>query len=550
MASREPDIQPMAFQSPLLLSVGAVLLLLAVRRLRRRSSLPLPPGPPALPLIGNVLDVPTDGPMGFRDLCTKYGDVVHLDVAGQPMIVLGSQEAASDLLEKRSSNYSDRAPSPMVDIAGFGWAFTVRGYGSFWRRGRRAFHQFFNQAAVQNYADDQRLEAHRLVMRLIHKPEAFVHHIRHMFGSSIMRVVYGIEVDEDSVDYLKIAEDTMSIFSEAFQPGRFLIETLPFLRHLPSWVPGATVKLKGVAWRPVVWRLVEEPWKYAMAAMKEGTARPSMASSLMANVPQSFGESDDVSEEEAIYRGTTATAYAGGADTTLSTVQTFFLAMAAHPHVLAKAQVELDAVVGPHRLPEFSDMESLPYLRAVVKELLRWRVVVPLGVPHRSMEDDEYRGYVIPKGSLLVANIWTKADSSASRARAIARDPDVYDNPDAFIPERFLTAEGELDPDVRDPATFSFGYGRRLMAAGNRARICPGRHYATSVLFMVAATVLHTMSITAPLGKDGKPIPMEGKMTYGLLSYPERFECVIKPRSAEAVALIQASCGDLPGHDE
>ena len=88
-----------------------------------------------------------------------------------------------------------------------------------------------------------------------------------MFGSSIMRVVYGIEVDEEPVDYLKIAEDTMTIFSEAFQPGKFLIETLPFLRHLPSWVPGATVKAKGVAWRPVVWKIVEEPWKYAMAAM-------------------------------------------------------------------------------------------------------------------------------------------------------------------------------------------------------------------------------------------------------------------------------------------
>ena len=64
------------------------------------------------------------------------------------------------------------------DSAGFGWAFTVRSYGSFWRRSRRAFHQFFNQTAVQNYAADHRLEAHRLVMRLMDKPEAFVHHIR------------------------------------------------------------------------------------------------------------------------------------------------------------------------------------------------------------------------------------------------------------------------------------------------------------------------------------------------------------------------------------
>lgn len=88
-----------------------------------------------------------------------------------------------------------------------------------------------------------------------------------VFGSSIMRIAYGIEVDEEPVDYLKMAEDTMTIFSEAFQPGKYLMETFPALRYLPSWMPGATVKRDGERWRPVVWKLVERPWKLAMAAM-------------------------------------------------------------------------------------------------------------------------------------------------------------------------------------------------------------------------------------------------------------------------------------------
>ena len=91
---------------------------------------------------------------------------------------------------------------------------------------------------------------------------------------------------------------------------------------------------------------------------------------------------------------------------TLSTVQSFVLAMASFPEVLEKAQAELDLVVGPHRLPEFSDRESLPYINALIKELLRWRSVVPVGVPHRSLEDDEYNGYFIPEGTLLVPNVW------------------------------------------------------------------------------------------------------------------------------------------------
>ena len=124
----------MLLQSVLVfLAVGPILVTL-IQRFRRGSSSPLPPGPPKLPVIGNALNFPTDGPAGFRDLSTRYGlcscsprcspfrltplsgDVMHLDVLGQPVIVLGSHEAASDLLEKRSSNYSDRAPSPMVDM--------------------------------------------------------------------------------------------------------------------------------------------------------------------------------------------------------------------------------------------------------------------------------------------------------------------------------------------------------------------------------------------------------------------------------------------------
>lgn len=82
------------------------------------------------------------------------------------------------------------------------------------------------------------------------------------------------------------------------------------------------------------------------------------------------------------------------------------MAMAMHPDVQAKAQAELDAVVGPNRLPEHSDRDALPYVNAVAKEALRWQNVVPLGVVHRSMADDEYRGYFLPKGTIVLPNVW------------------------------------------------------------------------------------------------------------------------------------------------
>jgi hypothetical protein len=104
-------------------------------------------------------------------------------------------------------------------------------------------------------------------------------------------------------------------------------------------------------------------------------------------------------------------------------VQTLFLAMALYPEVQKKAHAEIDAVVGPNRLPDFHDRPSLPYINAVVKESSRWNLVLPFGrpfvviivstiltscegVPHMSTNDDEYNGFYIPKGTIMIGNAW------------------------------------------------------------------------------------------------------------------------------------------------
>ena len=87
-------------------------------------------------------------------------------------------------------------------------------------------------------------------------------------------------------------------------------------------------------------------------------------------------------------------------------------------------------------------------------------------------------------------------------------DPEAYDEPDTYRPERFLK-DGKLDPTVRDPSKFVFGYGRR---------ICPGRYYAEAALFINTASVLHVFDIMPPLDQDGRPIRIEPRMTDGLVT--------------------------------
>ena len=87
-------------------------------------------------------------------------------------------------------------------------------------------------------------------------------------------------------------------------------------------------------------------------------------------------------------------------------MEVFFLAAAMHPECQKAAQAELDAVVGPDRLPEFSDYDRLPYVKAFVKELTRWHISLPMGLPHATVDDDEYNGYFIPAGTIVNVNLW------------------------------------------------------------------------------------------------------------------------------------------------
>lgn len=153
--------------------------------------------------------------------------------------------------------------------------------------------------------------------------------------------------------------------------------------------------------------------------------------------------------------------------------------MALHPDVQKKAQAELDAVVGSDRLPDFTDQGSLLYLNALTKEVLRWHAVAPIGVPHRSVDDDFYKDSLIPGGSIVMANQWSVHAPAPERMvsiillhRALSRDESLYPDPEHFSPERFLH-DDESTPDAKNPFNYAFGFGRRY-AVRSPIAVCIG----------------------------------------------------------------------------
>jgi cytochrome P450 len=167
----------------------------------------------------------------------------------------------------------------------------------------------------------------------------------------------------------------------------------------------------------------------------------------------------------------------------------WLLAMLAYPDTQTRAQAELDAVVGRARLPTFADYPRLPYIRAMVKEVLRWRPVSPLAVYHRSTEDDWYEGMFIPKGTICIPNVWH-----------MNRDPEVFGkNTEHFDPGRYLDSRGDIAPGISD-GHCSYGFGRR---------ICVARHMADNALFINIAVLLWATRIDRKKDASGRFLPLD-----------------------------------------
>ncbi|KAI0697621.1 cytochrome P450 [Cerioporus squamosus] len=502
---------PMIIYSPFVVLVYLLLASLswsALRWRRRTQGRRLPPGPRRLPLVGNLFNHPRAKRwVAYHELCARYGDVLYFSIMGKSILVLDTPRAVTAFLEKKAANTSDRTQSPMIELSGSSLNFGFMPYGQWWRRHRRAFWQHFNPGAAAAHWPAQRAVAHLFLGKLLRDPSRLREHIRYTFAGAILKVAYDIDVEDEDDRYVAAVDAALEGPVQGLVPGTFLVDFLPVLRHVPTWCPGATSQRLFAKWQAAAERLKNLPYGRVVAALDRTSEPRSIIGTLIKQI--TVTEAAARREEEEIVKNVGAVAFEAGSDTTYITLLAMFVAMVMHPDVLQKAHTELDRVVGRDRLPDFSDRDALVYVNAIVKETLRWHPVLPLGIPHCTVDDDELDGYFVPAGTVVMPNLW-----------ACMRDEETYDEPEEFRPERFIR-DGQLDPAVRDPATVVFGFGCRFVAESlspllpspgavpdrrvGPCRICPGRYFAQAGLFITVASVLHVFDITPPLDDQGPP---------------------------------------------
>lgn len=502
-----------------LATLAAVAWLLS--RVRGGTRPPLPPGPPRKPLIGNLLDVPKGRDwLTYANWAEKYGDIISLTVLGQTVIVLNSLEDARELFVARATNYSERIRMTMIELSGWGDASAIVPPGERFRAMRRFIVQLLGPEAIKNCIPVLEAEIDAHLRRLIAKPKQDLHKLTsRLTGSIILRLVYGYEVTSDNDMFVQQSEEVLKSFHLISTPG-WVVDVFPMLRHLPSWLPGMGFKRKASKWKELAESSRMNTFDWTKRQIASGKRLPCFAADLL--------EDQDRMKDERTFASVLSDLYAAGSDTTATAVLNFFLFMALHPEVQRHAQQEIDRVTRGERLPVYADLNDLPYVLAIVKEVHRWHPVGPMGFPHCAAADDEYKGFLIPKGAILITNVWN-----------IFHNPAKYPNPSAFMPERHLErgAEDQLSAEKggvnEDPMKIDFGFGLRQ---------CPGRHLAQNTLLLTVAKVLATCSISDAVDENGTPLtPETVEFLPGMVARLAPFTVSIKPRSPRAQAIVEAS---------
>ncbi|KAK7725513.1 hypothetical protein SLS63_008116 [Diaporthe eres] len=472
-----------------------------IRRDRRLDKMP---GPKGWPLVGIGLGLPKQSAF-MHKWGLEYGEVFKLRVGWYNWVVINSPEAMKEIMDK----------------------------------------QVLSTPMTASFIPVQEFEAKQLLYDIAFdnkNQRDFYWHVRRFSFSIHMTATYGRRVDSWQHEDVKQANKTSQILGQVSKPGSFLVDELPFLANLPAFLqPG---RARAATYTKPILDARLRLWNRLKKELEAGHAPKCVGRELLEN--ESFWKGQGLAEVDAAWN--ISGLAEAGSETSFVTMNNLIFHLAASPDSQKRAFDELMRVVGPDRTPVFEDVQNLPYIRACVKEMLRLRPVPIWGTKHFTDADVKYKNYVIPKGTVLLAN-----------TSFLGQDPQRYDEPFTFRPERFLdypkySAEYAAgDPYKRDhfgkpPHLRDTGNVRQLtppyVAFGAGRRICPGAKLGENTLDIGLMNLLWAFEVRPPLMEDGTEattMNMDFDTAFQPTAFaaPKPFEARFVPRSEKALRMVQ-----------
>ncbi|CAN0908720.1 Geraniol 8-hydroxylase [Linum grandiflorum] len=478
----------------LLLIISCFLCLLTTlailsRFLSSKTPAKLPPGPSRLPIIGNLHNLGDKPHQSLTQLAKIHGPIMSLKLGQVTTIVASSPAIAKEILQKHDLVLSNRhlvQTFRSCDHHEFG--VTVLPMGAKWRNLRKVCntHLFTTQKL-----DSNRELRSKTIEGLIESVRCNASEgkavdignaaFRTIFSAMSMMVFSLDLTDEASQDAMEFKEVTRGIMDECGKPN--LGDYFPFL---------VVMDLQGIQRRArrhfgkvlnLFGRIIEERLKNRKS---EGYVTGNDMLDTLLDINE---ENPEASMDSDVIKHLFLDLFVAGTDTTSSTLEWAMVELLRNPDKFAKAKDELDEIIGKGNHLQESDISRLPYLQAIVKEVFRLHPALPLLVPRNAGSDVEICGFTVPKGAQIFINVW-----------AMGRDPTIWDNPNAFMPERFMGS----DIDVR-------GNSFELTPFGGGRRICLGLPLAMRMLHMVLGSLVHWFDWKLEDGVDPTNLDMEEK---------------------------------------
>ncbi|THU88694.1 cytochrome P450 [Dendrothele bispora CBS 962.96] len=502
---------------PITIVLGSIVAITVMRLMRIGKRPPsFPPGPPTTPVLGNLLMFPRENAyLKFTQWAREFGGMFSLMMFDNPIVVISDPRLVKELIEKKGGSVADRPHSHLINMVTEGKYLTFARYSNDWRTARTMLQKALTKEACLEYLPIMQAEAIQLLFNMMTTPDNFFPDTTRFAYSVAATVLTGTRAPSSESPILKKFFHMIEEWSGLLEPGsQPPLDLIPVLKYIPA---------RWAKWKDLcadIRRQQYELYDGFVTMCEKRIANNLRNGSLLEGViaDQKLGN------DRVLIRGTIGAFLEGGTDTTSLFLKSLILMLTSSPDAQTKAHKEIDAVVGSDRLPTLSDFNDLPYCQAIMKEVLRIRPMVPIGVPHNVTKEEVIDGYVIPVGSTVFMNQF-----------GILHDPEAYDDPDLFIPDRFITSQFGTKPGANVEGRGNethFGAGRR---------VCVGMNLANNA--MITNTMNFLWAFDFKPANDpatGRPIPVDiNNYSEGIATSPRPFKCDIRPRSPTHAALIR-----------
>eukprot|EP01018_Ginkgo_biloba_P005178 Gb_41167 [translate_table: standard] len=464
-------IQSLSAQVVVAAAAAVMLIFFSIFRGKRNGRYKLPPGPNPWPILGNLLMLGKFPHRSLQALAKKYGGLMCLRLGSIPTVVVSSPEMAKEFLKTHDAIFASR---PAVVAAKY-LAFNCKDmsfapYGPYWWNVKKiCMHELLSPKMIESFRsvreEEVSLLLHSLWQESAHgtKPVNLSKQFTSMTGSNMCRMIFGGKYSNDGITGRNFREINQEINQTA---GAFFIgDFVPSLHWLDF--QGVRRRMKNV--NKIFDTFFEEVIDEHVERMKSNEDKERRKDFVDVLLELREKQSMDIEITRESVKALILDMLVGGVDTSATTLEWAMAELLRSPHLMKRAQKEIESVVGKNRRVMESDMPNLEYIECLVKETLRLHPPLPLFLPHESTEECRVGGYSLPAKTRLIVNVL-----------AITTHPAVWEDPLAFKPERFMGSDINVKGQMFE--LIPFGSGRRA---------CPAQPLALVIVGFTLAQLLH-----------------------------------------------------------